>query len=202
MHQTQSQSRFMLLLGVALALMAGLALAISVSVQAANPPNQPFDLIYTATDVKYRGLQEGIGMFEQTAGTLTDVTVGGPVVKAYLLWAGLGQDVDGVAFQRNQEAATPVMFDYVWNNATFNGGPTWLCCGEELSVYAADITETGIVTQGVNSYTLSEMNIEHTVGGATVAENLGYSLLVVYEDPTFTATRRHHRQAGQRWSIL
>ncbi|MEZ4610633.1 MAG: hypothetical protein R2838_10375 [Caldilineaceae bacterium] len=68
---------------------------------AADPPNQPFDLIYRVEDVKYRIYQDGVGMLGRTEGTLTDAPLPGTsIVKAYLVWAGLGRDNDGILFQR------------------------------------------------------------------------------------------------------
>ena len=78
-------------------------------------------------------------------------------------------------FQRDAEAPQLITPSHTWNNASF-GGSTWDCCGGELSVYAADITGMGIVQNGNHTYTLSDMELSH--------ENWGYSLLVVYEDPT------------------
>ena len=66
---------------------------------AADPPNQPFDLIYSVKDVKYRIYQDGVGMLNKTEGTLIAPAFNGPgIVKAYLVWAGLGRDADGVPY--------------------------------------------------------------------------------------------------------
>lgn len=134
---------------------------------AADPPNQPFDLIYRVEDVKYRIYQDGVGMLGRTEGTLVDAPLPGTsIVKAYLVWAGLGRDNDGVLFQRvGNGASVRVMPDpgMTWNKDTF-GANTWGCCGNELTVYAADVTDLGIVQIGTNSYTVSDMSIEHLRG--------------------------------------
>ncbi|MCB0127987.1 MAG: hypothetical protein KDE58_37235, partial [Caldilineaceae bacterium] len=128
---------------------------------AADPPNQPFDLIYTATNVKYRFYHDGLGMLGRTTGTLTGVNLDGTsIVKAYLVWAGLGRD-NQVQFQRVGGTPQTIVADRTWNNDTF-GANTWNCCGNELSVYMTDITDTGIVALGDNAYTVSEMSLEHT----------------------------------------
>ncbi len=206
MHQRQPFHRSALSVGFALALLTGLAFFLGPNLIAADPPNQPFDLIYEAKGVKYRGIQQGLGMLDQTEGTIFDVEVGGPVVKAYLIWAGLGRDDDGVAFQRGTEAPVPVAPEYVWNNDTY-GGNTWNCCGNELSVYAADITNLDVVAAGVNSYTVSGMSIEHMRNDRLVEENWGYSLLVVFEDPSLPRPRDIFVKLGNdglffRWSGL
>jgi hypothetical protein len=161
------------------------------SIRAADPPNQPFDLIYTATDVKYRIYQDGVGMLGQTEGTLNVPALNGSsVVKAYLVWAGLGRDDDGVFLRRDAGADTLITPDFTWNRDTFGGEPTWGCCGEELTVYAADVTAENIVLTGNHTYTVSDMEITHQRNnGSTVAENWGYSLIIVYEDPTLDRTR-------------
>ncbi|MCB9160990.1 MAG: hypothetical protein H6644_14285 [Caldilineaceae bacterium] len=159
---------------------------------AADPPNQPFDLIYRVEDVKYRIYQDGVGMLGRTEGTLTDAPLPGTsIVKAYLVWAGLGRDNDGILFQRvGNGASVRVMPDagMTWNKDTF-GANTWGCCGNELTVYAADVTDLGIVQVGTNSYTVADMSIEHLRGGQPFEENWGFSLLVVYEDPTLDRSR-------------
>jgi archaellum component FlaG (FlaF/FlaG flagellin family) len=156
---------------------------------AADPPNQPFDLIYSATDVRYNFYNDGLGMLGRTTGTLNGVNLNGTaIVKAYLIWAGLGRD-DQVQFQRVGGAPQTIVPDRIWNNDTF-GANTWDCCGNELSVYVADITDTGIVALGDNAYTISNMSIEHIGNsGAVQEENWGFSLVVVYADPTITTPR-------------
>ena len=162
---------------------------------AADPPNQPFDLIYTIGDVKYDVYQQGLGMFGKTTGTLDNVNLPGTaVVKAYLIWAGIGRD-NQIQFQRDNGTPQTITADWTWNNDTYIGDPlragdTWNCCGNELSVYATDITTTSIVTVGNHSYTVSDMSIEHTVGtDPPTEENWGFNLIVVYEDPTLVNTR-------------
>ncbi|MEZ4610634.1 MAG: hypothetical protein R2838_10380 [Caldilineaceae bacterium] len=56
-----------------------------------------------------------------------------------------------------------------WNKDTF-GANTWGCCGNELTVYAADVTDLGIVQVGTNSYTVADMSIEHLRAGQPVEE--------------------------------
>ena len=170
-----------ILLGV-LALAQGGSAAI-----AADPPNQPFDLIYSAENVKYRIDHFGVGMLDTTTGNLTvpaNVVDGTDIIKAYLIWAGLGQDDDGVLLQRvGVGSPQRIQADWVWNNSTY-GGQTWGCCGNELSVYAADITATDIITHGPTAsiYTVSDMDIQHVSGsGRVVSENWGVSLLIVFE---------------------
>ena len=58
MHQRQPFQRSVLSVGIALALLTGLALFLVPNLIAADPPNQPFDLIYEAKGVKYRGIQD------------------------------------------------------------------------------------------------------------------------------------------------
>ncbi|MCB9139652.1 MAG: hypothetical protein H6642_15025 [Caldilineaceae bacterium] len=181
--------------GLTLALLIGLGLLLRPELLAADPPNQPFDLIYQAENVKYSGLQVGAGTFEKTSETVYNVAVTGPVVKAYLLWAGLGRDNNGVAFQRDGGEAVAVAPDHAWNNDTF-GASTWNCCGNELSVYVADITSLNIVTEGNYNYTLSDMDIQHTINGGTISENWGYSLLVIYEDETLATQRDIYIKLG------
>lgn len=174
---------------------------------AANPPNQPFDLIYSVQNVKYRIYQDGLGMLGKTTGTLNGVNLNGTaIVKAYLVWAGLGRD-NQIQFQRVGGTPQTIVADRTWNNDTF-GANTWNCCGNELSVYATDITDTGIVAVGNNSYTVSEMSIEHTTSsGAVQEENWGFSLVVVYDDPTLVNERDIVIKLGNdglfyRWSGL
>lgn len=158
---------------------------------AADPPSQPFDLIYRTDKPEYFSTSvEGIGMSGATEKTLSGVYLGDTgIVKAYLVWAGLGTDPNGVLFARDSEIPIAIATspDRTWNNT--NNNPTdqitWNCCGEELSVYAADITELGVVITGTHDYTISGMSIEH--GGKQ--ENWGFSLLVVYEDPTLVKKR-------------
>ncbi len=162
----------------------------SSAAMAADPPNQPFDLIYSAKDVKYRIYQDGVGMLNKTEGTLVAPAFNGPgIVKAYLVWAGLGRDADGVLMRRDAQPDTRITPDIIWNRDTFGGQPTWGCCGEELTVYATDITDLGIASTGNHTYTVSDMAITHTDNGQQVVENWGFSLLLVYEDPTLDRTR-------------
>jgi len=156
---------------------------------AANPPNQPFDLIYRAEGVKYRIYQDGLGMLNRTEGTMNNVTLDGTrIVKAYLLWAGLGRD-NQVQFTRVGSPMQTVDAEFTWNNDT-SPANTWRCCGNELSVYAADITALNIVATGTNSYQIAEMQIEHQLADGTMqAENWGFSLIVIYEDPTLASER-------------
>ena len=157
---------------------------------AADPPNQPFDLIYSVKDVKYRIYQDGVGMLNKTEGTLIAPAFNGPgIVKAYLVWAGLGRDADGVLMRRDAEPDVRITPGLIWNRDTFGGQPTWGCCGEELTVYATDITDLGIALTGNHTYTVSDMEITHTVNGEPVVENWGFSLLLVYDDPTLDRTR-------------
>jgi plastocyanin len=171
-----SQRRKVFLTMIALLALAGLAIAAhSAPALAADPPNQPFDLIFTATDEKLNIAQLSLGTFGADGGSVSEDIPGTAIRKAYLVWAGLGQDNDGVMFQRDVEAPVLIMPDRTWNNATFGGANTWDCCGGELSVYAADVTGMDIVQNGDHTYTLSDMELSH--------ENWGYSLLVVFEDP-------------------
>lgn len=156
---------------------------------AANPPNQPFDLIYRVEGVKYRIYQDGLGMLDRTEGTMTNVTLNGTaIVKAYLIWAGLGRD-NQIQFGRAGNPLQTVDAEFTWNNDT-SPANTWRCCGNELSVYASDITARGIVATGTNSYQIADMQIEHQLAnGTTKAENWGFSLVVIYEDPTLVSER-------------
>ena len=175
-------------LPITIAILLGVfALAQSVSPAfAADPPNQPFDLIYSAENVRYRIDHFGIGMLDTTTGNLTvpaNVVDGTDIIKAYLIWAGLGQDNDGVLLQRvGVGSPQRIQADRVWNNSTY-GGQTWGCCGNELSVYSADITATDIITHGPTAsiYTVSDMDIQHVSGGRVVSENWGVSLLIIFE---------------------
>ncbi|MCB0130755.1 MAG: hypothetical protein KDD78_07895, partial [Caldilineaceae bacterium] len=170
------------------------ALVSAATAIAADPPNQPFDLIYSVQNVRYRVYQDGVGMLGKTTGTLTNVVTinGTSIEKAYLVWAGLGRDNDGILFERTgsglpaQRVTAPV--PYTWNN-DWLGASTWGCCGGELSVYAADITDLGIVETGNFSYTVSDMAIQHQVNGQMREENWGFSLIVVYADPTLPSER-------------
>ncbi|MEZ4673926.1 MAG: hypothetical protein R2932_06740 [Caldilineaceae bacterium] len=196
-----------LYLGLSLLLLGGALFARNKPGLAANPPNQPFDLIYSATNVKYRFYQDGVGMLGRTTGTLTGVNVNGTsIVKAYLVWAGLGRD-NQIQFQRLGGTPQTIVADRAWNNDTF-GANTWDCCGNELSVYMTDITDTGIVVPGSSAYTVSEMSIEHTTNsGAVQEENWGFSLIVIYEDPTLVNARDIVVKLGNdgffyRWSGL
>ncbi|MCB9137837.1 MAG: hypothetical protein H6642_05765 [Caldilineaceae bacterium] len=181
----------LLLIGSVIAFNAG-----SVA-EAADPPNQPFDLVYSVTDVKYRIYQDGVGMLYQTQGTLDVPNLDSPgVVKAYLVWAGLGRDDDGVLLRRDNEADTRIVPEMVWNRETFGGQATWGCCGEELTSYAADITDLNIVLTGNHNYTVSDMAVSHQKDGRTVTENWGYSLIIIYEDPTLVQTRDVYVKLG------
>ncbi len=174
----KAQGRKSLLPMIIFLILAGLGVAaLAAPALAADPPNQPFDLVFSATDAKLDIVQLSLGTFELDGGTVsrTGGIPGVAIRKAYLVWAGLGQDNDGVMFRRDAEAPVLITPDRTWNNATF-GANTWNCCGNELSVYATDITDMGIVQNGDHTYTLSDMELSH--------ENWGYSLLVVYEDPT------------------
>lgn len=192
---------------VACLILVGALVTNQAAVLAANPPNQPFDLIYRAEGVKYRIYQDGVGMLGQNEGTLQDVTLNGTtIVKAYLIWAGLGRD-DQVQFQRVGQPAQTITAQRTWNRDTF-GANTWNCCGNELSVYVADVTATGIVITGTNSYAVSSMSVERTVaGGATQEENWGFSLIVIFADPTLVNPREIFVKLGNdglfyRWTGL
>lgn len=194
-------------LGISMLLLCAGLFAGNIPGLAADPPNQPFALIYTAENVKYRFYQDGLGMLGKTTGTLAGVNLNGTsIVKAYLIWAGLGRD-NQVQFQRVGDTSQTIVADRTWNNDTY-GSNTWNCCGNELSVYMADITATGIVAVGNNSYTISDMSIEHTArNGAVQEENWGFSLIVVYEDPTLINVRDIVIKLGNdglfyRWSGL
>lgn len=175
---------------------------------AADPPVQPFKLIYsTAVDEggpqRYRVFVDGIGMLEEDSqepgrcgpgcGELIAVEIPGTsIVRAYLVWAGLGRDDDGVLFERIDSGEgpqrIPVSDDLTWNNE-FNppldgSGTTWGCCGGELTVYAAEIRDQ-IAVGGPYTYRITDMQITH----ATTTENWGLGLIVVYEDPGLTALR-------------
>ena len=91
--------------------------------------------------------------------------------------------------RRDAEPDVRITPDLIWNRDTFGGQPTWGCCGEELTVYATDITDLGIALTGNHTYTVSDMEITHTDNGEPVVENWGFSLLLVYEDPTLDRTR-------------
>ncbi len=187
---------FFAVIFAAVMLTAVALLAVQSTALAADPPNQPFDLIYTAENVKYRVYQDGVGTLGTDTGTLTNVvTINGTSIKAaYLVWAGLGRDDDGVLLQREGSGQAPQQIiapaQYTWNKDRYGGANTWGCCGGELSVYAADITATGIAATGTFSYTVSDMEIQHVnQQGQTVEENWGFSLILIYEDPTLTSER-------------
>ncbi len=196
------------LAGLALLLAAVTIVLAPGRATAADPPNQPFDLIYrTSTPQKYATYLDGLGMSGKTAETLTNVDLGDTgIVAAYLVWAGLGTDPDGVSFARDLETPVPIGLSpaLIWNNTNNNptNQNTWNCCGNELSVYAADLTGLGIVTTGTHNYTISGMSIEHGE-----EENWGFSLLVVYEDPSLTTARNIVIKLGNdgfffRWTDL
>ncbi|MCB0045079.1 MAG: hypothetical protein KDD92_06610 [Caldilineaceae bacterium] len=179
------------LLALCLTLFVGMLALSSSTARASDPPTQPFDLIYSATGVKYRMFQDGTGMLGRTEGALENVSLQGTsIVRAYVLWAGLGRDNNGILVSRDAESPVRVTApsEMTWNNDTF-GESTWGCCGRELSVYAADITDLGIVTTGIHNYTVSDMVITHQQAGEPKEENWGYSLIVIYEDPTLPRTR-------------
>lgn len=177
--------------GLALLLAAITIVLLPAKAVAADPPTQPLDLIYrTEKPEKYVTSLEGLGMAGMTEGTLPSVYLGETgIVKAYLVWAGLGTDPNGVLFARDSELPIPISTSpaLTWNNTNNNptGQNTWNCCGNELSVYAAEITDLGIVSTGTHDYTISGMGIQH--GGAD--GNWGFSLIAVYEDPTLEAAR-------------
>ena len=117
-------------MGVLLAI--GLALATMAigpdSATATDPPSQPFDLIFSAENVRYRVDHFGVGTLDSTTGDLVvpaNILNGTALVKAYLIWAGLGQDDNGVLFERMGGApAQRVEADWVWNNNTHYKGIT------------------------------------------------------------------------------
>lgn len=171
--------KLLLPIGILIALL-GMGIAVmAVPAMASDPPTQPFDLIFTATDEQIDVVQLSQGTHGADGGTATrvDGIPGTSIRKAYLIWAGLGRDDDGVMFQRDAEAAVLIAPDYTWNNDNSSAN-TWNCCGGELSSYATDITDLGIVQNGDHSYTISDMELSE--------ENWGFSLLVVYEDPAIT----------------
>lgn len=204
----RTRRRALVLTTLTLMLMASAGLLFPDRAAAADPPVQPFKRIYSTTvdaggPQRYSVLVDGIGMFEEDlpepgrcgpgCGELTDVTIPGTsIVRAYLVWAGLGRDNDGVSLERlgsGQGAQDVTASDeFTWNNE-FNppldgSGRTWGCCGNELSVYAADVSDK-IVVGGPHTYRITGMQITH---GAT-RENWGISLIVVYANPSLPTPR-------------
>ena len=162
-----------------MALIGFLVLTISVlphPALAADPPTQPLDLVYEIVGEKVNVQQNGAGVFGVTEADVVMDVPGTAIRKAYLIWAGLGQD-DTVQLARDGGLPVNITADMVWNNNTV-GFPTWGCCGGELSSYASDITNLGVVRNGSHTYTVSEM----AVTAGDVVENWGYSLVVIYED--------------------
>ena len=175
------------------------------SALAENPPSQPFELIFEAVGEKISAVQNGAGTYGRTEANVTIDVPGVSVRKAYLIWSGLGRDDNGILFGPAGGATSQrIMPGWTWNNDTY-GKATWGCCSNELSAYAADITDLDIVQPGNNSYTVSDMSIES--GG--IEENWGYSLVVVYEDPTLETVNDvivklgndgfHFRWSGTAW---
>ena len=191
-HKRPPAARVYIIAALLMGGLVGVLLAQPAPVLASDPPTQPFDLVFEASGQKLQVYNGGLGMLGQTEGTLTDVNLGGTeIVAAYLVWAGLGRDDDGITLQRvgggPAQTLTPTA-ELTWNNDRY-GKPTWGCCGRELSVYAADLLASGIVQLGVHDYTVADMDIQHVSGGQQVSENWGFSLIVAYVDPTLPAPR-------------
>ena len=152
--------------------------------RASDPPTQPLEPVLTLVNQRVGVAHEGIGTFDVTEGSFIMEIPGTQVRHAYLIWAGLGRDDDGILLARDGGTPVRVTHDWVWNNTTF-GGSTWNCCGFELSVYAADITGLDVAALGLHQYDVSDMAIT----GGSAPENWGVSLLVIYDDPTITQPR-------------
>ncbi len=147
---------------------AGLAVAAEV----------PLFEAYRATG-QYAIYANGLGLKDAGGqGTLTDVSITGPVQKAYLYWAGSNRPAtettsdDTIVFSQGANPGVAVTADasYVipFERPAVPGSYYW---NANHSAYVADVTQ--LVTQGTFDYTVSEFDMD---------TEFGFGLQIVYED--------------------
>jgi hypothetical protein len=128
-------------------------------------PDGPLTVRYEATG-RYDIVAGGVGLYESNLGDII-LDVPGSVVKAYLYWSGFGSNdinIDNTVIFTVGSSVNTLTADW-----TFGPDPWW--DGNYHKVYVEEVTS--LILTGINTYTISDVNIE---------VNYGAGLMVVYED--------------------
>jgi hypothetical protein len=120
-------------------------------------------------------VEGGVGMSDDNLDHNLVITVPtGVVIKQVLLyWSGATTGAPGddtIALN-----GTPVQ-------GTLIGGATNFYSNYEFSAFRAELAVEGVVTEGENSFLVTDFNFDHSNG--THEENNGVSMLVIYDDGT------------------
>jgi hypothetical protein len=118
--------------------------------------------------------QGGVGMVGVDEGTLViDVPMGVTINQVLVYWAGGTTGAPGdhtVKIDGNDVIGDPI------------GGPTNFFSNYIFYAYRADITAMGWVTNGVNSFTITDFDFDFSQG--SLDENNGIGMMVIYDDGT------------------
>jgi hypothetical protein len=121
--------------------------------------------------------QGGVGMVGTTEGTLEINVPAGDITQVLLYWAGgtTGAPGDDMVKIDGNDVTGELI-----------GGPAFFfqASGQSyyFSSYRADITDMSLVTNGDNSFTISDFDFDFT--GGVLDENNGIGMLVIYDDGT------------------
>jgi hypothetical protein len=121
--------------------------------------------------------QGGVGMVAPTDGVLEIDVPDGEIKQVLLYWSGGTTGADGddmIKIDGNDVLGTEI------------GGPTnfFSASGAEyyFTAFRADITDMGLVTNGANSFVISDFDFDNT--GGPLDENHGAGIMVIYDDGT------------------
>ncbi|MEN8006801.1 MAG: SdrD B-like domain-containing protein [Candidatus Krumholzibacteriota bacterium] len=118
--------------------------------------------------------QGGVGMVGVDSGII-DITVpvGATINQVLVYWAGgtTGAPGDDIVKIDGNDVTGELI-----------GGPTNFFSNYWFSAYRADITAMGLVTDGANSFTITEFDFDYT--GGSLDENNGIGMMVIYDDGT------------------
>jgi hypothetical protein len=121
--------------------------------------------------------QGGVGMVGKTEGTLEIDVPDGTITQVLLYWAGGTTGAPGDDM---------IMIDGNEVTGELIGGPTNFFQSSGVSyyfsAYRADITDLALVTNGANSFTITDFDFDFT--GGSLDENNGIGMMVIYDDGT------------------
>ncbi len=118
--------------------------------------------------------QGGVGMVAPTDGILNiDVPMGVTITQVLVYWAGgtTGAPGDDIVKIDGNDVTGELI-----------GGPTNFFSNYWFSAYRADITAMGLVTNGLQSFTISDFDFDFS--GGSLDENNGIGIMVIYDDGT------------------
>ena len=178
-------SRSVLKIALAMALVAGLY---SREARADGTETLGTPSIEIATGSGF--VAAGTGLVEQPGLIEFDIPAGEPIQQVLLYWSG----------ELRAEDDDTIEIDGIEITGTLIGGPTYFYTYQgrvDVSSYRADITDLGLVTDGVNALEVAGLEYDN--------ENAGAGILVVYGEcgaVETTSSRRHtwrNRRRCNNW---